>query len=72
MPKRLALICISICLCLAAPVYAQPPNIVWIFADDYSAMNFGAYGNELVYKHNVDRLAAEGVVFDNAFVPSTI
>jgi uncharacterized sulfatase len=72
MLNRLTLACISLCFCLASPVFAQPPNIVWIFGDDYSAMNFGAYGNTLVNTPNIDKLAAEGVVFDNAFVPNPI
>jgi len=72
MPNRFTLICISICFCLATPAFAQPPNIVWIFADDYSAINFGAYGNILVNTPNIDKLAAEGMVFDNGFVPSPI
>ena len=72
MLNRLTLICIGICFCLASPVFAQPPNIVWIFADDYSAMNFGAYGNTQVNTPNINKLAAEGMVFDNAFVPSPI
>lgn len=70
--KRLGLICASICFCLASAVFAQPPNIVWIFADDYSAINFGAYGNTLVNTPHIDKLAAEGMVFDNAFVPTPI
>jgi len=72
MLNRFTLICISIFFCLAAPAFAQPPNIVWIFADDYSAINFGAYGNSLVDTPNVDKLAAEGMVFDNGFVPTPI
>jgi len=72
MLKRLKLICIVICFCLGSPVFAQQPNIVWIFADDYSAMNFGAYGNTLVSTPNIDKLAAEGMVFDNGFVPTPI
>ena len=72
MPNRLVLFCISLGFCLAAPAFAQPPNIVWIFADDYSAINFGAYGNSLVDTPNIDKLAAEGMAFDNGFVPTPI
>ncbi|MBN1673489.1 MAG: sulfatase [Kiritimatiellae bacterium] len=43
------------------------PNIIFIFSDQqrYSAM--GCAGNEVVQTPNHDRLAAEGVCFDNAF-----
>ena len=45
-----------------------PPNIVFVIADDMSWEHLGAYGNEEVDTPNIDRLAAEGVVFENAFV----
>jgi len=72
MLNRLTLFCISICFCVAFPVFAKQPNIVWIVADDYSAINFGAYGNSLVNTPNIDQLAAQGMVFDNGFVPNPI
>lgn len=45
-----------------------PPNIVFIIADDLSWAHLGAYGSDEVRTPNLDRLAREGVVFENAFV----
>ena len=55
-------------VCLASVAAATPPNIVFIIADDLSAPHIGPYGSEEVRTPNLDRLAREGVVFENAFV----
>ena len=47
------------------------PNIVWMIAEDMSA-NFACYGETTITTPNVDRLAAEGVKFDRAFVTGPI
>ncbi len=46
----------------------EPPNIVFIVADDMSWAHLGAYGSDEVRTPNLDRLGREGVVFENAFV----
>lgn len=51
-----------------APDTTVPPNIVFIIADDLSWAHLGAYGSDEVRTPNLDRLAREGVVFENAFV----
>lgn len=43
------------------------PNIVWIIVEDMSP-NFGCYGETTIRTPHVDRLAAEGVRFESAFV----
>jgi len=43
------------------------PNILWITFEDTTACFLGCYGNKAVHTPNLDRLAAEGVCFDNAF-----
>ena len=44
-----------------------PWNIVWIIADDLSP-DLSCYGNQDVDTPNIDRLAAEGARFTNAYV----
>ena len=47
---------------------AQPkPNIVLILADDFGARDLGCYGNQYFATPNIDRLAAAGVRFTNAY-----
>lgn len=43
------------------------PNIVLIVADDHGREAVGCYGNPIVKTPHIDRLAAEGVRFANAF-----
>lgn len=47
------------------------PNILWIIVDDMSAQ-FSCYGETLIKTPNVDRLAAGGVKFTQAFVTAPV
>jgi arylsulfatase A-like enzyme len=48
------------------------PNIIFILTDDQRADSVGFMGNDIVQTPNLDKLAAKGHVFDNAFVTSSI
>ena len=48
------------------------PNIVFFFADDQRNDTLGCAGHAIVKTPNIDRLAAEGVRFGNAFVTTSI
>jgi len=50
----------------------QRPNIIFIITDDqrWDALNYA--GNELIRTPNMDKLAQEGVYFENAFVTTPI
>jgi len=50
---------------------ASRPNILWIIAEDMSP-HFGCYGETSIPTPNVDILAAEGVLFRNAFVTAPV
>lgn len=49
----------------------QPPNILWIIAEDLSP-DLGCYGHEGVLTPNLDQLAARGVRFDQAFTTAPV
>ncbi|HEX3659134.1 MAG TPA: arylsulfatase [Pirellulales bacterium] len=51
---------------------ARRPNIVLILADDLGYGDLGCYGQKLVKTPNLDRLAAEGVRFTDAYAGSTV
>ncbi|MEQ8706551.1 MAG: sulfatase-like hydrolase/transferase [Phaeodactylibacter sp.] len=70
---------ISLCLLIGltgTPLFAQEaspaerlgfqPNILWISTEDIGCM-LAAYGDSTAYTPNIDRLANEGVVYENAF-----
>ncbi|MFT5142137.1 MAG: arylsulfatase A-like enzyme [Rhodothermales bacterium] len=51
------------------------PNIIFVFSDDHAAQAVGAYGGLLASLDptpNIDRLAAEGMLFRSAFVTNSI
>ena len=48
----------------------QRPNILFAIADDASWKHFGAYGCDWVKTPAFDRIAAEGLLFNNAYVPN--
>lgn len=48
----------------------QPPNIVVIMGDDWSWPHAGSLGDNVVSTPTFDRLAKEGVLFENAFSTS--
>ena len=48
------------------------PNIVLFLTDDHAPWSLPAYGNREVIAPNFDRLAREGVLFENAFTPTPV
>jgi arylsulfatase A-like enzyme len=63
---------LAVYLAGASHVAAAPrPNIIVFLVDDYDKPETSAYGGK-VLTPNLDRLAREGMRFDNAFVTSTV
>lgn len=46
------------------------PNIVLIFTDNQQASTLACYGNAEIHTPNLDRLAQQGMLFENAFCPN--
>ncbi|MDR0870246.1 MAG: sulfatase [Planctomycetaceae bacterium] len=56
-------------LFLAAAVFAaDKPNVLVVLSDDHSAPFVGAYGDKNAVTPNLDKFAAEGVLFRRAYV----
>jgi arylsulfatase A-like enzyme len=51
---------------------ADRPSILFILTDDQRWDTLGCMGNRIIRTPNIDALAARGVVFDNAFVTTSI
>lgn len=51
---------------------AQPPNIVFILADDLGLGHVGCYGQERIRTPNIDALAAEGMRFSNFYSGASV
>lgn len=50
---------------------ANLPNFVVLIADDLGRNDIGSYGNKSVQTPNIDKLAANGLRFDNAFLTTS-
>ena len=77
-PIRLALLIVVVALAGAACQNAQErsrPNILFIMSDDHTSQGIGCYGGRLA-RHDptpvIDRLAAAGMLFENAFCSNSI
>ena len=56
-------------LLLSSHLSAQQkqPNVIFIYADDLGRGLLGTYGQKIIATPNIDKLAAEGMRFDNAY-----
>ena len=53
-------------------VTPERPDIVFILADDLGYGDLHCYGNDYIKTPNIDRLAAQGTVFEQAYAGSGI
>ncbi|HLT07658.1 MAG TPA: sulfatase [Cyclobacteriaceae bacterium] len=50
----------------------QKPNIILIVSDDHSYQTISAYGSKFTQTPHIDRIASEGVLFNQAYVTNSI
>ncbi len=70
-----AVLCLATLCCSSAAFAAKQPNILYIMSDDHTAQAIGAFATLLKPLNptpTIDRLAAEGRCFDNAFCTNAI
>ena len=48
------------------------PNIIFIMTDDHTTQAMSCYGSRLIETPNMDRLAAEGIRFDNCYATNAL
>lgn len=73
MPSLRSLIIAVLALAALHPVpAADRPNILFILCDDLRPAALGCYGGPHVQTPNIDRLAREGVRFQNAFCTTSL
>jgi arylsulfatase A len=62
--------------CLATSPAAEPaaprPNVIFILADDLGYAELGCYGQKKIKTPNIDRLAAEGMRFSQAYCGTSV
>ncbi len=55
-----------------ASAASNPPNIIFIFADDLGYGDLGSYGQKLIKTPHLDRLASEGMKFTQMYAGSSV
>lgn len=68
---KLALLCCAACQ-EKNDAPAERPNIVFIMADDHAYQAISAYDDRLIQTPNIDRIAEDGMLFNNACVTNSI
>ncbi|MBD3674134.1 MAG: sulfatase [Planctomycetaceae bacterium] len=69
--SRLFPVLFALLISVASLPAAERPNIVWIVIEDMSA-HFSCYGETTIQTPNIDKLAATGVKFTNAYVTAPV
>ena len=73
---RLFSIAIFLCCCTLAPAAEAPdpkcPNVIFILSDDLGYGDLGCYGQKKIKTPNIDRIAAEGMRFTQAYAGCTV
>jgi len=63
--------CTSASRRLLTETFKERPNILWISCEDVSP-NLGCYGDTYAVTPNLDRLAADGLLYENAFATAPV
>ncbi|MVM29342.1 sulfatase-like hydrolase/transferase [Spirosoma sp. HMF4905] len=66
------LVCVLMAVCVFAQKPKTPPNIILILADDLGWHELGSYGNRFNETPNLDRLAAGGMRFTQAYATAPV
>ena len=70
--KRLFTLALALASFAACAPAADRPNVLFILCDDLRPDALGCFGSKHVKTPNIDRLAAEGVLFKNAFCTTSL
>jgi arylsulfatase A-like enzyme len=72
MIKRLIMLAVVMGNAIVSHAQQSKPNVVIIISDDHSYQTIGAYGSKIGRTPHIDRIAQEGLVFNNAYVNNSI
>ena len=58
--------------CTSGKEEAPRPNIIFIMTDDHTTQAMSCYGGRLIETPNMDRIADEGIRFDNCYATNAL
>ncbi len=68
----IASVLIALVLDSAATPSPPRPNLLFVLCDDLRPVALGCYGSQHVQTPEIDQLAADGVLFQNAFCTTSL
>lgn len=68
--KKILFLGLLVCWGISGHAQDRRPNILFVISDDQSFPHASAYGSDFVETPAFDRVAEEGILFMNGFVPS--
>lgn len=71
-PLLLPLTLLSLASCTGKKEESHRPNIIFIMTDDHTTQAISCYGGNLIQTPNMDRLANEGIRFDNCYAVNAL
>ena len=72
-PAMLSRLSLAFAFLLSLPLAAaEKPNFVFLLVDDIGWADFGCYGAQFNETPNIDRLASQGMLFENAYAACTV
>jgi arylsulfatase A-like enzyme len=71
MPKQLLALITLLLMCLGTHAQTRP-NIVYIMVDDMGYADLGCFGSKVIQTPHIDKLAANGMKFTDAYAGSTV
>lgn len=63
---------VTLLLVTAGAKAADKPNVIFILADDLGYGDLGCFGQKLIQTPNIDKIAAEGMRFTQAYAGATV
>ena len=70
--QQLLAMLVIVTSCFSTAWAARQPNILFVFTDDHAYQSISAYGSRINQTPNMDRIAREGMRFDNCYVTNSI
>ncbi len=69
---RFALVAILFSTAAGTSLAAEPPNVIFILADDLGYGDLGSYGQQVIRTPRLDRMAVEGIRFTQFYAGATV